>query len=96
CMMPVMDGFEATRKLRELQAGPLKEVPIIALTANTSADAIKRCFSAGMNAHIPKPLQPEDLKYVLSHFDERDPTRTQRFDELEPFWRAPTGQIGPG
>lgn len=57
CQMPVMDGFEATRKIREMGI----ETPIIALTANAQLSDQKACFAAGVNAFVSKPFKPEIL-----------------------------------
>ncbi|MDR2838270.1 MAG: response regulator [Azonexus sp.] len=57
--MPVMDGLEATRRIRQLANG--KTVPIIAMTANAFADDRERCFKAGMNDFVAKPVDPETL-----------------------------------
>ncbi len=59
--MPVMDGYEATAKLRERFA----DLPIVAMTAHAMAGDRERCIAAGMNDHIAKPLDPEELKSVL-------------------------------
>jgi CheY-like chemotaxis protein len=59
--MPVMDGYEAARRIRTLQRADAKKVPIIAMTADAFADDIQRCLDAGMNAHIAKPIDPELL-----------------------------------
>jgi PAS domain S-box-containing protein len=59
--MPVMDGYEATRAIRLLDA-PKNEVPIVALTANATKPDIEKCLSAGMNAYLPKPFTPDDLR----------------------------------
>ena len=56
-MMPVMDGIEATRAIRNLDRPDGKTVPIIALTANAFADDMKKCREAGMNAHLAKPIE---------------------------------------
>ena len=63
CQMPVMDGYEATRKLRE---NPLyRDLPIIALTANVMDSDRERTKAAGMNAHIAKPINVPELYRVL-------------------------------
>jgi CheY-like chemotaxis protein len=54
--MPIMDGYEATRQLRALAREDAKTIPILAMTANTFAEDVEKSFSAGMNAHITKPL----------------------------------------
>ncbi|MBQ7623858.1 MAG: response regulator [Clostridia bacterium] len=60
--MPVMDGFEATRKIRALTRPDARTVPIIALTANTFESDVRASFDAGMNAHLAKPTDA-DLLY---------------------------------
>ncbi len=59
--MPVMDGLEATRRIRALDNRELAGIPIIAMTANAFASDIKDALDAGMNAHVPKPFRQEDL-----------------------------------
>jgi len=58
--MPVMDGFEATAKIRALPA-PQRDVPIIAMTAYATRQDIEHCKSAGMNGHIAKPIERRTL-----------------------------------
>ncbi|HSV27953.1 MAG TPA: response regulator, partial [Candidatus Omnitrophota bacterium] len=58
--MPEMDGLEATRRIRALD-GPSAGVPIVALTANAMKGDDERCLAAGMDAHVPKPIRPEQL-----------------------------------
>ena len=62
--MPVMDGFEATKAIRQGDARK-SQVPIIALTANATRADIERCLAAGMNDCIPKPFTPDDLFRLL-------------------------------
>lgn len=64
-MMPVMDGYTATRKIRALEREDAKEVPIIAMTANVFQEDIDKCLEAGMNAHLAKPLEIEKLKRTV-------------------------------
>jgi len=67
CQMPVMDGYEATRVLRYMmKAEEIHECPIVALTANNRDDEHdKLCEEVGMNGHVAKPLQVEELETVL-------------------------------
>ena len=63
--MPVMDGVEATRQIRQM-AGPAREVPIIGLTANVLASEQQRYLAAGMNACLTKPIDWEQLFAALA------------------------------
>lgn len=56
-MMPVMDGLTATRMIRALNRPDAKTIPIIAMTANAFAEDAEKCFAAGMNEHLAKPLE---------------------------------------
>ena len=71
--MPVMDGLEATRRIRALgreggDTGHLATLPIIAMTANAMQEDKQRCMAAGMDAHIGKPIEPEVLHALLVHW----------------------------
>jgi len=63
--MPEMDGYEATRKIRALKHPKAKTIPIIALTANVFREDIEKCLEAGMNGHVGKPIDIEELLGVL-------------------------------
>ncbi len=63
CQMPVMDGFQATKKIRQLNSA--MNIPIIALTANAMSDGKQQCLAAGMNDYIAKPVKPGELEYCL-------------------------------
>jgi PAS domain S-box-containing protein len=67
CQMPVMDGFAATRAIRE-RAGPVATIPIVALTASAHPEHLARCREAGMNEHLTKPLDPGALESVLGRY----------------------------
>ena len=67
--MPVLDGLEATSIIREDPR--LKDLPIIALTANAMAGDRQRCLEAGMNDYLPKPIEPEKLYAILQEWDLR-------------------------
>ncbi len=54
--MPVMDGYEATRRIRALDVPRAGTIPIVAMTANVFKEDVEECFKAGMNSHLGKPL----------------------------------------
>jgi CheY-like chemotaxis protein len=66
--MPEMDGYAATRKIRELERNTGKAVPIIAMTANVFREDIEKCLEAGMNGHVGKPLDLEDVLDKLRRY----------------------------
>lgn len=59
--MPVMDGYEATRRIRAMDDNSINSLPIIAMTANHFQEDIDKCMAAGMNAFASKPIEPEIL-----------------------------------
>ena len=81
CQMPEMDGYEATRRIRALEAqGNLPHaptggrLPIIALTANAVKATASRCLEAGMDDHVSKPINPKVLvKKIESAFSPAPP-----------------------
>ena len=64
-MMPVMNGYEATKMIRSLDREDAKEVPIIAMTANAFTEDRIRAKAAGMNAHIAKPIDSKKIEDTL-------------------------------
>lgn len=66
--MPVMDGYEATRQIRNSENPLGKKIPIIAMTANAFSEDVQNCLKAGMDAHIAKPLDFNKLKEILKFF----------------------------
>ena len=69
CQMPVMDGFTATRRIRELElSSGAKRLPIIALTANVMSEDREKCLAAGMDAHLGKPIEPAQVIEALGRF----------------------------
>jgi CheY-like chemotaxis protein len=62
-MMPEMDGYEATKRIRKITSG--KNLPIIALTAKAMAGDLEKCIEAGMSDYISKPVNLERLKSLL-------------------------------
>ncbi|MDR1943423.1 MAG: response regulator [Synergistaceae bacterium] len=71
--MPVMDGYEATRRIRALDVPEAKRIPIIAMTANVFREDVEKCAASGMNGHIGKPL---DFDEVLNKLREHLPKET--------------------
>ena len=69
--MPEMDGYEATRRIRSLNLPRAKSIPIIAMTANVFREDIDRCIEAGMNDHIGKPLELDDVMKNLARYVNR-------------------------
>ncbi len=66
-IMPIMDGHEATRCIRESNK-PYRNIPIVAMTANVMQDEVDRCAAEGMNGHIEKPIDIDRIKSVLLEF----------------------------
>lgn len=63
--MPRMNGLEATKKIRSLERRDAKSIPIIALTANAFPEDVRLSLDAGMNAHLSKPIEPNELFSVI-------------------------------
>lgn len=70
--MPIMDGYTATRKIRESSHSEAKKIPIIAMTANAFAEDVTTALAAGMNDHVSKPISYDRLFRVLNEFTKRD------------------------
>jgi CheY-like chemotaxis protein len=66
CQMPVMDGYTATQRIREIEARDhLPHLPIVALTANAYAEDAARAIAVGMDAHLAKPYTRNELRKLL-------------------------------
>ena len=63
--MPVLDGCGAARAIRVCDHPSAKSIPIIAITANAFADDVRAALESGMNAHLAKPIQTDQLKSIL-------------------------------
>ena len=64
--MPVMNGYEATKHIRAFEDTKKSNIPIVTVTANAFGEDVRRAHDAGMNAHIAKPIDPNNLKLVLT------------------------------
>lgn len=103
CQMPEMDGFQATRAIREMEAarsaagGPRRRVPIIALTALAIRGDRERCLEAGMDDYVPKPLRPERLYEAIErHLGTRGaPLTPQDADAARPHDGPPQETEAP-
>ncbi|MDX2106005.1 MAG: response regulator [Candidatus Melainabacteria bacterium] len=72
CLMPVMDGFEATMALRNTEAGSQCHIPVIALTARVMAGDKERCLASGMDGYLEKPVALDELRKILSYWFDHD------------------------
>jgi CheY-like chemotaxis protein len=66
--MPEMDGYEATRRIRALDIPRAKEIPIVAMTANVFREDIEKCLDVGMNDHVGKPLDFDEVLVRLHKY----------------------------
>ncbi len=66
--MPVVDGYSATQQIRALHLPQAKTVPIIAMTANVFREDVERCLECGMNDHIGKPIDIDEVIHKLVHY----------------------------
>ena len=69
--MPVMDGFEATQKIRQAEAGTNMHVPIVAMTAHAMKGDKEKCLEAGMDSYLAKPVNPNELYAMVLKFTKR-------------------------
>jgi CheY-like chemotaxis protein len=67
CQMPEMDGYEATRRIRERERGK-RRIPVVAMTANAMVGDREKCLEAGMDDHLPKPVRKEALLLALARW----------------------------
>ena len=67
CQMPIMDGFETTRAIRQM-AGEIRDIPIVAMTAHALKEDRQQCLDAGMDDYLPKPVHRDKLIAVLRKY----------------------------
>lgn len=102
CQMPVMDGYEATRQIRNGASGTeYQNIPIIAMTANAMTGDKEKCLRAGMNDYVSKPIDPDTLEKTLrAHLDLQEDTDTNITEignviEHKPEQTLPSYDEGP-
>ena len=66
--MPEVDGYEATRMIRSLDAARAKAVPIVAMTANVFREDIEKCLASGMDDHVGKPIDMDEIIAKMRRF----------------------------
>jgi CheY-like chemotaxis protein len=66
CEMPQMDGYQATEEIRKREAGTSRHMPIVAMTAHLAMKDRDRCFTAGMDRYLAKPVRIEELQKMLA------------------------------
>jgi CheY-like chemotaxis protein len=92
CQMPVLDGFEATRRIRRSEA-PGHHVPIIALTSSATEADRQQCLAAGMDDHIAKPLHAAALQEVLTRVTDGGPVNDPAEDPIETLRAAAGAEV---
>jgi two-component system, sensor histidine kinase and response regulator len=77
CQMPLMDGYAAAQEIRAMDS-PIRDTPIVAVTAHAMEGDREKCLAAGMNAYISKPIDEIELLETLQRFARRHPAGTER------------------
>ena len=80
CKMPVLDGLEATKRIRSLPDRAASAVPIVAMTANAMPGDASQCLAAGMNDYLSKPVQKAELERILRRWAEAPSTVSNETD----------------
>ena len=68
CAMPVMDGYEAVKILRERESGSGRRIPVVALTAHAMEGDRERCLEAGMDDYVSKPFDRRDIEAAVARW----------------------------
>ncbi len=76
--MPIMDGYEATKHIRESRHKNAKGIPIVALTANAFTEDVSNAISSGMNAHVSKPIDINNLCLLIARFTQGDDEKNNK------------------
>jgi PAS domain S-box-containing protein len=92
CQMPVMDGYDATRAIREMQRHDVTRVPVIAMTASAVTGERERCLDAGMDDFLTKPIDIALLEATLRHWVGRSGDPSAEFSQPD----AAPGTTAPG
>lgn len=71
CQMPVLDGFQTCRAIREREVNTTHHLPIVAMTANAMPEDREKCLKSGMDDFISKPLRIKDLEATLDRWLKR-------------------------
>ena len=66
--MPLMNGFEAAKAIRAMEREDAGSIPIIAMSADTFDDDVKRCLDCGMNDHVAKPIDIQEVTRILMKY----------------------------
>ena len=92
--MPIMDGYAATREIRNLKS-EIRNVPIIAMTAHAMAGDEDKSLQAGMNGHVTKPIDPEQLFSILQKWIKPSERRVQVQQPEGPVKRPESDKVAP-